>query len=316
MSAGWCAGWPAGNEETVVDEKPGVVVRLNGGLGNQLFQFSAGRSVAKKLGRELSVYEHTNSDFPRFIQSGSRPATKRMVDRLVLNYCERSSVVRRGLWELRAHVFKADPRYFTFRQQDPFGGRDDERLFRHRGLLGMTGYFQNPEWYEPVLDEVLQILRSAVATVVRPEDRSFREELGDYTALSFRRGDYLRLECALPFSYYESALEALPKSDGALVLLSDDGLIAKFAAQWFQAQGFDVIPDSVLGKRSRHRDLALLADASQVVMSNSTFCWWGTVLGDDSFERSDQTRCVIAPRQWLPEYPTSPVLLRPRWLPL
>ena len=316
MSAGWCAGWPAGNEETVVDEEPGVVVRLMGGLGNQLFQFAAGCAVARERGRELFVYEDTNADFSRFIQGGLHPATKRMVDRLVLNYCERSSVMRRGLWELRAHVFKADPRYFTFRQEDSFGGRDDERLFRHKGLLGMTGYFQNPEWYEPVLDEVLQILRSAVASVVRPQERTFRDELGDYTALSFRRGDYLRLGWELPIDYYEAALEALPKSEGPLVLLSDDGLVADFAAQWAQAKGFDVIPDSVLGKRSRQRDLALLADASQVVMSNSTFCWWGTVLGDDSVERNDHTRFVVAPRAWIPEYGLSPRLLRPQWLAL
>ena len=193
----------------MVDEEPGVVVRLMGGLGNQLFQFAAGCAVARERGRELFVYEDTNADFSRFIQSGLHPATKRMVDRLVLNYCERSSVMRRGLWELRAHVFKADPRYFTFRQEDSFGGRDDERLFRHKGLLGMTGYFQNPEWYEPVLDEVLQILRSAVASVVRPQERTFRDELGDYTALSFRRGDYLRLGWELPIDYYEAALEAL-----------------------------------------------------------------------------------------------------------
>jgi hypothetical protein len=180
----------------------------------------------------------------------------------------------------------------------------------------MTGYFQNPEWYEPVLAEVLQVLRDGVASVVRPEERSFKEEVGDYTALSFRRGDYLRLGWALPIDYYEAALKALPKSDGPLVLLSDDGLVANFAAQWAQAKGFDVIADSVLGKRSRQRDLALLADASQVVMSNSTFCWWGTVLGDDSVERNDHTRIVVAPRAWIPEYALSPRLLRPQWLAL
>jgi hypothetical protein len=300
----------------VVDEGPGVVVRLMGGLGNQLFQFAAGCAVARERGRELFVYEDTNADFSRFIQSGLHPATKRMVDRLVLNFCERPSLLSRGLWELRAHVFKGDPRYFTFRQEDPFGGRDDERLFRHKGLLGMTGYFQNPEWYEPVLAEVLQALRDGVASVVRPGERSIKEEVGDYTALSFRRGDYLRLGWALPIDYYEAALKALPKSDGPLVLLSDDGLVANFAAQWFEAKGMKVIPDSVLGKRSRQRDLALLADASQVVMSNSTFCWWGTVLGDDSVERNDQTRFVVAPRGWIPQYPFSSCLLRPQWLAL
>lgn len=300
----------------MVHQEPGVVVALNGGLGNQLFQLAAGFSVAKERGRELFVYENTNAELSQFMPIGLQPVSKRVANRLVLNYCKRSSLVSRGLWELRAHLYKGDPRNFTLRQVDPFGGRDNERLFRHKGLIGMTGYFQNPQWYEPVLDEVLQALREGVASVVRPQERPFKEELGDYTALSFRRGDYLRLGWALPFDYYEAALEALPKADGPLVLLSDDGLVANFGAQWFESKGFDVIPDSVLGKRSRHRDLALLADASQVVMSNSTFCWWGTVLGDDSFERSGQTRCVIVPRQWLPEYPMSPVLLRPRWLAL
>lgn len=298
----------------MVDEEPGVVIRLMGGLGNQLFQFAAGCTVAKERGRDLFVYENTNADLSQFIQGELQPATKRMVDRLVLNFCERPSLLSRGLWELRAHLFKADPRYLTFRQEDPFSGRDDEHLFRYKGLLGMTGYFQNPEWYEPVLSEVIQALRSGVANVVRREEPSFRQEFGDYTALSFRRGDYLRLGWALPIDYYEAALEALPKSDGPLVLLSDDGLVVNFATQWFEAKGFDVIPESVLGKRSRHRDLALLANASQVVMSNSTFCWWGTVLGDDNAECDDQTRFVVAPSEWISEYPMSPGLIRSTWL--
>ncbi|MEI7623560.1 MAG: alpha-1,2-fucosyltransferase [Actinomycetes bacterium] len=180
----------------------------------------------------------------------------------------------------------------------------------------MEGYFQHPRWFEPVLSEILDALRSSVASVVRPEERTFSEELGDFTVVSLRRGDYVRHGYALPVEYYESAVDALPNVDGPLVLLSDDGLVSSFAAPWFKAKGFDVVPESVLGARSRHRDLALLADASQVVMSNSTFCWWGTVLGDDCDERKDHERFVVAPRDWITRFPMSPVLIRNRWLAL
>lgn len=298
------------------ERRPDVVVALNAGLGNQLFQFAAGWTVARERGGDLYVYEKRDVGFSEFVPIDFQPATKRMVDRLVLGECNRSSFLGRGSWEVRAQWFKLDPRYFTLRPEDPFCGQGETRLVRHQGPLGMDGYFQHPRWYEPVLPEILDALRRGVASVARQRERSFVEEFGEFTAVSLRRGDYVRDGWALPSSYYESALDALPKNDGPVVLLSDDDLVSAFAARWFEAKGFEVIPESVLGERSRHRDLALLADASQVVMSNSTFCWWGTVLGDECGERDDQARFVVAPRKWLVAFPTSPVVLRPRWLAL
>jgi hypothetical protein len=63
------------------------------------------------------------------------------------------------------------------------------------------------------------------------------------------------------------------------------------------------------------RDLALLATAEQVVMSNSTFCWWGVVAG----QTPGRERVVIAPRPWLmgaglDGKADEDSLLRPEWL--
>ena len=300
----------------MVEGGSGVVVCLRAGLGNQLFQFAAGCTVAKERGGELHVYEKCKVGFSEFVSVDVQPATRRMVDRLLLSDCSRSSLLGRALWEARARVFEQDPRYLTFWSEDPFVDREGTCFHRHTGLLGMDGYFQHPSWYEPVLPEILDALRRGIAGVNGQRERSFSDELGAFTVVSVRRGDYVRHGWALPIEYYESALEALPTNDGPLVLLGDDDLVGVFAAQWFEAKGFDVVPQSVLGKRSRHRALALLSDASQIVMSNSTFCWWGTVLGDESDERADRARFVVAPRFWLKGYPTSPVLLRPRWLAL
>jgi len=298
----------------VSDDDPGVVVCLMGGLGNQFFQLAAGRTVAKERGRQLYVFEKSKVGVTDFVQFDLPLATKRMVDQLLLDGCNRTSSFGMWLWEVRAPWLRRDPRFFTFRSEDAYDGREDPRLFGHRGLLGMFGWFQHQRWYEPVLSEILDALRRSIASVVRPEERTFSEELGDFTVVSLRRGDYVRHGFELPIGYYESALDTLPKTEGSLVLLSDDDLVTETAGPWFKAKGFDVIPESVLGDRSRHRDLALLADASQVVMSNSTFCWWGTVLGDESDERENRARFVVAPRDWITEYPTSHTLLRPRWL--
>lgn len=100
-------------------------------------------------------------------------------------------------------------------------------------------------------------------------------DIGDYTIVSFRRGDYLRSGTELPLSSLTSNQRASSQR-GPPIIVSDDDLVSKFSEFWFTEGDFEVFPQIHFGDRGWIRGLALLSRATQVVMANSTFYWWGS----------------------------------------
>ena len=58
-------------------------------------------------------------------------------------------------------------------------------------------------------------------------------------------------------------------------------------------------------------DFWVLAGAANVVMANSTFCWWATRVGDALRAALDGPRTVVCPRSWLAGVPHR--MIEPDW---
>lgn len=106
-----------------------------------------------------------------------------------------------------------------------------------------------------------------------------------YVACHVRRTDYVAHGVALPASYYRDCLDRLGVGDERTVVVVGDDV------DWLRSE---------LGERRNYRyesndeavDLLLVAHAGDVVVSNSSFAWWGAWLN----ERRPR---VLAPRYWL-----------------
>ena len=114
-------------------------------------------------------------------------------------------------------------------------------------------------------------------------------------AVHVRRGDYLRWgpygPAALPWDFYEEAMELVQKGLGAhqrcrFVFISDD-------LDYVRAQTRDrddcvaIDCDELLG-------LAIMSECDHLVISASTFSWWGSELS----RRRNACRTTIAPMFW------------------
>ena len=289
-----------------------VVVSLVGGLGNQLFQYAAGKAIADQSGARLTFRESLAVGTPTFLAVEDHRAALRTVRRLAVYLPPSASLRHTAVWEARRRLLAVDRGAHLVFQRDAFSPRPHDALGDER-LIGLMGYFQHPSWYEPALDSMIDMVDAAVDRELGASGSEVLASLGDYTVVALRRGDYLRNRWELPIEYYERAINGLPRRGGPLLVVSDDELVGEIGRGWFAAHGFTVVdaPDLECGGRSR--DLALLRGASQVVMANSTFCWWGTVLGDRRAASAVASRTVIAPSGWIPSLPSSASLLRSVW---
>jgi hypothetical protein len=142
---------------------------------------------------------------------------------------------------------------------------DVERLRRERPACRVVlhGWFQQHEYYRPhrqairqwlAFDDVVPVQASRPTTVVH-----------------VRRHDYVTNGWALPFSFYERALEQFDALGDLWILTDDpsDPFFDRFA-RWR--------PRFTHG--STLADLRFMSAARQLVMSQSTYSWWASFLGE------------------------------------
>ena len=127
----------------------------------------------------------------------------------------------------------------------------------------VDGWFQRHEYYRPFRERIREWLRFDAGIRVPDECPG--------VVVNVRRTDYIQLGWALPFSFYEAALARVPAEGGAVWIVTDDRRDPFFrqfgrSVRFFQGTALE--------------QLLFMSRARSLVMSQSTFSWWPTFLGD------------------------------------
>lgn len=283
-----------------------VVVVLKGGIGNQLFQYAAAVTAAGRIGASVVVRRPATDGFALDELLGTElpQASRHALRRIALE--SSSQGLSRQIQLIRRRTLSSLDKVLYVRQTSQGAHLPMPELtlaMNGRGVY-MDGYFQNPTWFDASLQDVATQLGTQLSKAAGPEFGR------DATVISFRRGDYVRLGWELPISYYHKALDSLPPLSGPIWVIGDDQLVTDLIRTWLDHRGAKThnLPD--LGVDRSLRDLALLMAADRVVMSNSSYCWWGVNAVDPLSNRSDRT--IIAPAAWVP-VPGSTALVRSQW---
>lgn len=286
-----------------------AVMALRGGLGNQLFQYAAGLGIARSLGAELrfdpwALHEGEHW-LPRLVGDDYRAATPGELARLGVLHTGRSgrdelvriaatrtiAMVRR----VRGRTAPHQPRAYALERVGVY----DEALLRVDLPVYLAGYFQTERWFTGVADHVAQRLGAHLPTVT-PLVPPTAPAGAPTVAVSFRRGDYVRLGWELPLSYYEHALPRIVEQvpGAAFVVLGDDPVFTRFATDWVAEYGPAVSAYERGADELVH--LALAAACDHAVIANSSFAWWGAWFGDRRVEAEARAapRVVLAPADY------------------
>jgi hypothetical protein len=263
-----------------------VIVRLAGGLGNQLFQFCAGLYLIKRLNlnfdslcldpRFLNSYESKRDFeigflikfFPGVFVGKPQSRLAQLASHLRLARLINKWVIKFGLIRTIPNL------------KLNFSGLPNWAL--------LDGYFQNPEI---LLSEESRLF---IRDMIFSERRSLFEKITqnkDPVAIHIRRGDYITNGSAsqifrtLPDSYYEGAIKRF-SSDRLYLIFSDDYEFADKLAKKINGINVNVLNLSLAD------EFSLLAYCKDYIIANSTFSWWAAYLGYDSTKR------VISPLNW------------------
>ena len=271
-----------------------VIARIEGGLGNQLFQYAAARSLADRLGCELAL------DLRGLTQNGDRPYQLNLyktrcciADEMTLNALPswRSSRAAR----MRSCIAQRVPALYAYPIFWPRDFAYDPRFERIRHPVYMVGYWQTERYFAWNRSRLLEDVE-----LLSPMDSSnpvlVKIKATNSVALHIRRGDYVTNPAASEFhgtcdlAYYKLAVANLVAQEPSveLFVFSDEPKWAKTNLK------FDV-PTHIVESHTPeqgHLDLELMRHCRHHIIANSSFSWWGAWLCESSGQR------VYAPKQW------------------
>jgi hypothetical protein len=269
-----------------------IIVRLCGGLGNQLFQYAVGRALAHANSAQLVLdcgwfKNRPSSNTPRDYEFINYPVRARVAtdleEKLGRNYSDR--ILRRlpllsRPWRLCREVG------FDFNPNILKAGDD----------IYLDGYWQSYRYFNHLADT----LRAELVPVPAPspQDQVVLDSIDTTNSVSVhvRRGDYVTHKAAAikhgvcSLDYYRIAIQTLESDvrDPHFFVFSDD---PTWTREHLSFPGPATFVDHN-GPNTAFQDLRMMSRCKHHVIANSTFSWWGAWLNP----RKD--KMVVAPRNW------------------
>ncbi len=273
-----------------------LISNIIGGLGNQMFQYAAGRSLSLAKGVEfrldLSDFSgyglHQGFELQRVFNCPVLTATTSDVQ-AILGW-QTSPIIRRLL---------AKPALSMFRRS----GFVVEPHFNYwPGICEISsdsyllGYWQSEKYFIDAANEIRTDLTFKSPLSSKNAELAAAIRLGNSISLHVRRGDYTSNPkttathglCSL--EYYRSAIQYVIErvERPSFYIFSDD-------PAWVRENmkiGYpSVYVDHNHGAES-YNDMRLMGLCKHHIIANSSFSWWGAWLNPDS------EKIVVAPRKW------------------
>jgi len=287
-----------------------VIARLFGGIGNQMFQYAAGRALALRTRSPFRVdvadcTAHRGYELSHAFVVDARVAS--VEDMEALLGWRRRRKVRRLLAHMPVTALRGayvpEPHFHYWPGYRKLGGR-----------AYLDGYWQSAEYFSDVEADVRawfrfrRPLRGANAAVA-----AMIEQAPASVSVHVRRGDYVadpevaRIHGTNPVDYYERARARLAErleSDPRFFVFSDD---MGWARAHLELPSSTVFVDHNQGSDS-HFDLQLMARCRHHIIANSSFSWWGAWLDPSN------AKIVIAPSSWFRVGHDTSTLLPAGWI--
>ena len=275
-----------------------IIVKIMGGLGNQMFQYAAGRALALRLNEELKL------DYSWFTSVGSDTYRIPMLDIFPIEakYANAEEVNR--------VIYKRQNIYQKMKGKKQYtSSYIAEPSYEYwSGFTALTspayllGYWQNEKYFSSVSAIIRQDFLFPEFSCSDAKSMAAKIEASPCpVCIHIRRGDYVenpvtnQYHGVCPLEYYEKAIQIIVDKNSVspeLFLFSDDPV---WVRNNFKTLGcFFEIMDIMQHKNMPYHDMHLMSLCKHHIIANSSFSWWGAWLsGGDGI--------VIAPKRWFTE---------------
>jgi hypothetical protein len=266
-----------------------ITLRLLGGLGNQMFQYAAAKSLASRLDspllldvHEFEHYADRNYDLHVFPEVKEKFCDKAQHNLLY----SKSKIAKLGRIIKGVQIYEEPDFYF------------DPEFLRLTAPINLSGYFQSEKYF---LESEKEIRTSFKWDERRLSEstRAYLQSIKAHHAISvhFRRGDYVsnqktsEVHGTCDRAYYQNAIDFVIEkfSDSHFFVFSDD-------IEWVKSEQYFAGLDRTYVEKSDDmhdsEEMFLMSQCRHNIVANSSFSWWGAWLN------SAANKVVVAPQNW------------------
>jgi hypothetical protein len=277
-----------------------VIAQIHSGLGNQMFQYAAGKALAEKLNvplkLDISWFEYASSaqtpneyqlHFYKSIQESF--ATKEEVNDLIRP--SSSGIINR----IKHKINRQRPIHRQWDFVEPhFHFYPD--FFKATAPVHLTGYWQSEKYFGAIPELIRNVFSVDFVNDHSNEKLLHEIQAVNSVSLHVRRGDMVNNPLVVAthgscdLNYYLSAMAIIENnvSQPHYYIFSDD-------PEWCRQNLKSDFPVTFVTPNAGSRaylDIQLMRNCKHHIIANSSFSWWGAWLN------SSRKKQVIAPRKW------------------
>jgi hypothetical protein len=273
-----------------------IVSQVIGGLGNQMFQYAAGRAVSLRsdtmLALDISNFNnyalHQGFELLRIFLCPVIIASE--IDLKNILGWQQQALIRRLLMhptlsKLRTNKFIVEPHFHYW--------ADIHQVPKNAYL---TGYWQSEKYFSHIAETIRADFTFSIPLSEKNEQLAKQISQVNAVSLHVRRGDYVQNPittathgvCTL--DYYQAAIQSIACSvaEPYFFIFSDD-------IAWVKANLKMTFPCQFIEHNQEmesYNDMRLMSLCQHHIIANSSFSWWGAWLNPST------DKIVIAPQKW------------------
>jgi hypothetical protein len=271
-----------------------IIIKLQGGLGNQMFQYAFGLSLSKKLSTPL----YFDASFFKQADHGLTPRKYELdLFDIPINIAGNKLVNR----FLHPNFIQKAYSKIGINKSTIFG--ENSLRFTNKVLeTKLPAYFEGFWQSEQYFIELDDLIRKSFTfkLPLNQQSQKIADKLAQQSntvSIHVRRGDYVNstltneLHGVCSINYYKNAIALIKEriQDPCFYFFSDD-------PEWVDQHLLQAIDNATLVQHNYDadswQDLALMSKCKHHIIANSSFSWWGAWLNPG------EEKIVIAPKKW------------------
>lgn len=258
-----------------------IVVKLQGGLGNQMFQYATARHLGLKYKKEIIL----NTEYFSNIPKGDVPRKYQLdifnIDKSIKKD-NTTNLILKWTQKIILKLLSEKTMYSI-----------SDILLKYNLPVYINGYFQSEKYFKDSRDILLDEFTLTKELGVEAKKIKNIIEKSEAVCLNVRRGDYLRPDYIKIYGtcsteYYNKAIEYIKNKikNPIICVFSDDPEWVKkeFNIENVVFAGNDLLKD--------YEQMYLMSLCKHNIVANSSFAWWGAWLNQNP------NKIIIAPQKW------------------
>jgi hypothetical protein len=277
-----------------------IVINLFGGLGNQLFQLTAGFVLSKITNKKMYINESLASYF-RFSHEKINLSDIFVLD---LKKTNQNSYIKILIKKLIL-IFPIITIFQKFLVNEVNYSKILKKKF---SKIEMLGYWQDFIYFNIYKNEIIKLFKFKKLNV---NEKLLDKILKTNSAsIHIRRGDFVskknKVSYALPTSYYMKSIRKLSALETNIIffIFTDD-------KAWVRnnfLKHLKKLNYSVVMTEKNYQDFFLMSKCKHNIISNSTFSWWAAFLNKNIYKK------VFYPRIWFKNSIGAPNIFDKKWI--